>query len=114
MVAETVFYITGSIFFTLSIAMLAIFIVYTLKILQKIVAIESEVKDAVTEVKIKIAMFSVGITSAIALLEKFIDFKNKRSEKKDEEAPVEDSGDDAKEEAPVKKIKIRKIFGTKD
>jgi len=114
MVAETVFYITGSIFFTLSIALLAIFIIYMLKILQAIVAIETEVKDAVTEVKVKIASFSVGLAGAIALFEKFVDFKNKRSEKKQDAATDEDESGDAEEEAPVKKIRIRKIFGSKD
>jgi len=108
--AETIFYITGSIFFTLSIAMLAIFIIYTFKILQAIVGIGTEVKNAVTEVKIKIATFSVGMASAIAILEKIVDFKNKHSQKKEEPMPE----DEPQGEAPVKKIKIRKIFGSND
>ncbi len=111
MIVETIFYITGSIFFTIAIVMLGVVIIYTFKILQKIVAIETEIKNTVTEVKIKIATFSFGLTSAIAILEKLVDMKNKRSQNraKKNETPRKNT-----DEPPVKKIRIRKIFGAKN
>ena len=109
MLAETVFYVTGSIFFTLAIIMLAMFIYYIFKILQKIVDIENEMKNAITEVKIKIATFSLGLTGLIALLEKIVDIKNKHSQNS-EETFRESNSNAEKEERPAKKITIKRIF----
>ena len=79
---ETIFYITGSIFFLLSISILAILIIYSVKILQKIVSIESEIKNTVVETKNKIASFSLGFAAVTNLLEKIIQIRDARSGKK--------------------------------
>lgn len=112
MIAETIFYVTGSIFFTLAIAMLAMFIYYIFKILQKIVDIENEMKNAVTEVKIKIATFSVGLAGMVALLEKIVDIKNNHDRNRQEPGRKDESGEGEgqKDEKPAKKIMIKRIF----
>jgi hypothetical protein len=108
MIAETIFYVTGSIFFTLAISTLAMFVYYTFRILQKIVDIETEMKNAVTEVKVKIATFSVGLAGLVALLEKILEIKNKHGKKNEETSP--ESEKDGGEEPPAKKIRIKRIF----
>ncbi len=106
MIAETIFYITGSVFFTLAVAMLGMFIYYAYKVLQKIVDIETEMKNAVTEVKIKIATFSIGLTGLVALLEKIVDFRNRRGRDKEEAAAKQEESP----KEPAKKIRIKTIF----
>jgi len=93
--AETFFYVTGSIFFLMSISILAIVIIYSIKILQRIVAIENEIKNTVVEAKNKIASFSLGFAAMTGLMEKIIQMrggsdgdakKQPKKEKKDKKA----------------------------
>jgi hypothetical protein len=79
---ETIFYITGSIFFILFSTALAIIIIYSLKILQKAVSIEVEIKNSISEIKNKIASFSFGFAAMVSLLERLVDLKNGMSGKK--------------------------------
>ncbi len=105
---ETIFYFLGSIFFFLSITVLAVLVVYSIKILQKVIGIELEIKNTVAEakntvmeIKNKVATFSVGIAGVVALLEKLIDLKNKAQNR-----PEESDGS----EKPGKKDKRQKKF----
>jgi Na+-transporting methylmalonyl-CoA/oxaloacetate decarboxylase gamma subunit len=95
---ETIFYFLGSIFFFLSISVLAVIVVFSIKILQRIVRIETEIENTVTEakntvaeVKNKVSAFSIGIAGIVALLEELINLKNRRDHNrrdKDEGAPA--------------------------
>lgn len=114
MIIEIIFYLLGSVYFLLSISILAVILIFTIKILRKAVSIEveikntvSEAKDTVVEVKNKIASFSLGIAGIVALLEKLIDlnFKYRSKNKKDQPG---------KKENPANKEKREKKFAGED
>jgi len=106
MLMETIFYVTGSLFFIVAIAMLVVFIYYIFKILQKIVDIENEIKETVSEVKTKITTFSAGIVGLTSLLEKVMDMKNKH----DFEPKETENNNQEKEDKTVKKLPLKEFF----
>ena len=97
MVAETIFYVTGSIFFVISIFILFATAVYLLKLLQIFTKTSSEIRDAATEIKNKVANFYIGFAGLTALLERLIEFKKDHDEKKKEKDDENEARQFAKE-----------------
>jgi len=105
---ETIFYFLGSLFFLMSISILAVILFFTLKIMRKAVSIEMEIKDTITEakntigeLKNKVAAFSISIAGITTLLEKLIEFKYRAQKRKNEN-----------QEKPPKKDKKNKKFAS--
>jgi MFS superfamily sulfate permease-like transporter len=104
---QTIFYFLGSVCFFLWIGILAAILIFTVKILRKAISIEVEIKNtvgeaksAITDVRNKVATFSVSIAGIVALLEKLIDLKAKAQNR---------GGGNEKEEHPKKEKKQKKF-----
>ncbi len=79
--AETFFYVTGSIFFTLSVLILLVVLIFSVVILRKAVSIETEIKNTVAEARNKITSFSVGVAGLVAILEKLVKMREEWNQK---------------------------------
>lgn len=120
MIAETIFYITGSIFFVISILILLAIGIYLVKILQAFLKISAELKNTAVEIKSKVASFYLGFAGLSALLEKLIELKREKQEKKkekeekkesdvNEEEEKEEEKNFEKKDKKIKKIKVVEI-----
>lgn len=110
MSAETLFFITGSAFFLLSALILVVVVVYAIKIFSSIVAIQSEFKGALQDVRSKVTSFTFGFAALMALLEKALDLKRDAKpgkKSRESEEPVDDDRDN--KDKKVKKIKVIEV-----
>lgn len=105
--AQTIFFITGSAFFTASVLILLVIAAYCIKVLRQISKIESELKSTLAGIKNKVTSFSLGFAGFAALLEKLIDLK--QNSKKPHGDRQEDNSDDDEPGEPAKPGKAKKI-----
>lgn len=105
MIWETIFFISGSVFFLLSILIVAATGFYLLKIVSTALSIEREIKGLADDLKGKVAALSLTFAGMVALLEKFIQYK--RESKKEDKEETED-GQPGNKKGP-KKIKIASL-----
>ena len=102
MIWETIFFISGSIFFVLCIVITAAFGLYLFKIVSTALSIECEIKGLADDLKGKVAALSVTFAGMIALLEKFIQYRQEsKKDNKKEDRPADKKG--------PKKIKIASL-----
>jgi hypothetical protein len=124
MIIETIFYITGSIFFVLVVAINVMVAIFLYKLLSTFVKISEEINDTARDIRGKVSNFYVGFAGLAALLEKLINFSFKKGEsggeerkettqrekqESGEEIKTEKSSAQAKKEKKVKKIKVFEI-----
>jgi hypothetical protein len=81
MIAETFFYVSGAIFFSLSILILAFTIFYSVSFFRSVFALKAKIEKVAEEVASKTAAFSFGLASITSLLEKMTHPKKKKQEK---------------------------------
>lgn len=86
---ETIFYFFGALFFLTWFLLLLIVLFFSVKVLRRIISIETEIKNvvgearaAIGEVRNKVVSFSISVAGIGALLEKLIEIKNKAKEKR--------------------------------
>jgi zinc transporter ZupT len=84
MIAETFFYVSGTIFFFLSIAILAVTLFYLVRFFQAVFAVKTKIEKIAEEVASKTAAFSFGLASITSLLEKMAHPKRKKQEKSED------------------------------
>ena len=105
MIWETIFFASGSVFFLLSIFILAMVGFYLYRIVSSALSLERSVKDLADEIKSKVTVFSITFAGMLTLLEKLIQYKKGSSQKEDDE---EEKQEEEAKRGP-KKIKIAKL-----
>lgn len=90
---ETIFYFFGALFFLTWFLLLAIVLFFSIKVLRRIISIETEIKKTIIEakgaigdVRNKVVSFSISLAGIGALLEKLVEIKNKSRKKGNKES----------------------------
>lgn len=99
MIAETIFYITGSAFFVLVVVINLVTAYYLFKILQVFLKISEEINGTAREIKGKVTNFYLGFAGLTALLEKLIVSGFKRGGRDEEEKKAEKAEREAEKES---------------
>jgi hypothetical protein len=113
MISQTIFNITGSLFFVLAVVINLIAAYYLFRILQVFLKISEEINGTAREIKGKVSSFSLGFAGLTALLEKLImnsfrkgdKDKNENEEKKSEQRSEEAAEAEDEEEQEVIVVK---------
>jgi fucose permease len=123
MITETIFYVTGSIFFVIVIAVFLISGFILLKILKNIEKISTDIQGTTSEIRSKVTNFYFGFAGLAGLLEKLMEFAKEKKEKdkkgaENDDNPEADDGEPennekraetVKKEKKAKKIKVFEI-----
>jgi fucose permease len=123
MITETIFYVTGSIFFVIVIAVFFISGFILLKILKNIEKISTDIQSTTSEIRSKVTNFYFGFAGLAGLLEKLMEFAKEKKEKDKKEAESDDNreadggepenygkkAESVKKEKKAKKIKVFEI-----
>lgn len=105
MIWETIFFVSGSVFFLLSIFILAMTGFYLYRIVSAALSIEKSARDLADEIKNKVTVFSITFAGMLTLLEKLIQYKKESSQKEEDK---EEKQEEETKKGP-KKIKIAKL-----
>jgi len=109
---ETLFFISGSLFFIIAIVILLTVVFYLWKIVAASLALEKEIKNLADELKNKVNSLSITFSGIASLLEKLISFKKDLRQNKQNEnnAQQEDDKIDSDEtQKRPRKIKIASL-----
>lgn len=104
---ETLFFISGSLFFIISILILLTAVFYLWKIVAASLAVEKEIKNLADELKNKINSLAITFTGITTLLEKLISFKKDLCQNKHNENKIEQNNDGIQKKP--RKIKIASL-----
>ncbi|HRZ51502.1 MAG TPA: hypothetical protein P5080_05815 [Candidatus Paceibacterota bacterium] len=113
MIAETIFYITGSLFFALVVFIDLAIAYYVFKILQVFLKISEEINGTAKEIKGKVSSFSLGFAGLTALLEKLIMNSFRKGDKNRNENQEKTTGQRSEEAAGFGDEEEQEVFVVK-